>query len=195
MTDLICGPIALYKRTVSYIIKQQLSVAPESFKLSSSLMFDVSVKPYYRNKLCQNSETVEWNVLIIRHWRCMSMPSVATPSHNTAVTSLRDHAPSQCFPAGLSQNPRMPLNIVWAAVNQTVEVPRTIPEIACEFLSAFGSSGVICMHCHLILCFGKWILFLFIFYFFLFVVWCFGVCKEKSDSTQNVAVIELCSPM
>jgi hypothetical protein len=51
-------------------------------------------------------------------------------------------------------------DIVWTTardreVNQTVEVPRTIPEIACEFLSAFGSSGVISKHCHLVLGFGQ----------------------------------------
>ena len=90
ITDLICGPITLYKRTFScIIITQQLSVASEFFKLLSPSIFNVSVKPYYRNKLCQNSETVERNVLIIRHWRCMSMTSFATPSLNTAVTSLR----------------------------------------------------------------------------------------------------------
>jgi hypothetical protein len=90
----------------------------------------------------------------------MSLPSVASPSLNTAVTSLRDYARLQCFPAVLSLNPGILLNIVWAAtrdseVNQTVEVPRTSPEIACEFLSAFGSSGVISMHCHLVLGFGQ----------------------------------------
>ena len=74
------------------------------------------------------------------------MPSVATPSPNTAVTSPRDYAPWQCFPAGLSQNCRILPNIVWAAatdseVNQTVEVPRIIREIACEFLFTFGSSS------------------------------------------------------
>jgi len=46
ITDLVCGPITLYKRTFSNVIMtQQLSVASESFKLLASI-FNVSVKPY-----------------------------------------------------------------------------------------------------------------------------------------------------
>jgi len=65
------------------------------------------------------------------HSRLAALPSVVHPA-TAAVTSLRDHAPSQYFPAGLSQNRRIQRSIVWAAardsgVNETVEVPRAVP--------------------------------------------------------------------